>query len=105
MHERDQEGHISFLDMDEVDNLLSGLEYMSGCMAKSQDCRGDYAEMAFSTRGDFSVGFYRCDGNAQAFLKSGRKQTLIAPAVLPELAALLRAGQAYLAKTPLIALV
>jgi hypothetical protein len=100
MREGDQEGRINFLDMDEVDNLLAGLEYMAGCIAHSQNYRGDYTEMVFSTRGDFSVGFYLSEGKVQAFLKSGRK-TFLTSAVLPELALLLRAGQAHLSSTPI----
>jgi hypothetical protein len=44
--------------MDEVDSLLRGLEYMSRTIAQSQGYRRDYTEMIFSTRGDFSAGFY-----------------------------------------------
>ena len=97
MREGQQEGHVSFLDMDEVGALLSGLEYMVGSIARSIGYHGDYTETVFSTRGDFSVGFCLSDGKTQAFLKSGHK-AFITAAVLPELALLLRAGQAHLAE-------
>jgi len=95
-----EEGNISFLDHDEVDSLLAGLQYMSGCIAQWQGYRGDYLEMIFSTRGDFSVGFYMDNGTIQAFAKSAYQQVFIAVGVVTQLAGLLRSGQEQLATTP-----
>lgn len=98
----DNQSHISFLDMDEVDSLLSGLEYMDRCINQSKGYRGDYTEMIFSTRGDFSAGFYLSDGKAQAFVKSSYKQAFMPTGALQRLAGLVRAGQTYLRSTPVV---
>jgi hypothetical protein len=90
------------LDLDEVESLIAGLEYMNSCIAQSQGYRGDYTEMVFSTRGDFAVGFYLNQGKTQAFVKSSYNQAFVAPAVLPQLGSLLRAGKAHLASTPVV---
>jgi hypothetical protein len=97
VRERDQRtGHSRFLDLDEVESLIAGLEYMSNCVAQAQGYQGDYTEMVFSTRGDFSVGFFLDHGKAQAFVKSSYDQAFVAPQVLLQLASLLRAGQQHL---------
>jgi hypothetical protein len=95
-------GHISFLDQDEVASLLQGLDYMANCLAQSQGYRGDYTEMIFSTRGDFSVGFYLSDGKSQAFVRSGSDQAFISPPALRQLSSFLRTGLEHLATTPIV---
>jgi hypothetical protein len=61
----------SFLDMDEIDSLMKGLDYMAKVIADWQETKRDYTEMIFSTKGEFDVGFYLKDGKIQAFVKSG----------------------------------
>lgn len=96
------DSHTTFLDMDEVDSLLEGIRYMAHCLSQSHGYRGDYTEMVFSTRGDFSVGFYLSDGKSQAFIKSSYKQAFIAPTGLSQLGSILEAGKAYLVNTPVV---
>jgi len=97
-----EQGHTSFLDLDEVESLIAGLAYMTSCIAQSQGYRGDYTEMIFSTRGDFSVGFYLDQGKAQAFVKSAYDRVFIAPGTLPQLGSLLQAGKAHLVSTSVV---
>ncbi len=98
---RIEQTHTSFLDMDEVEGLVQGLEYMGGLVAQCQGYHGDYTEVIFSTRGDLSVGFYVQDGKLQSFAKSGICSVYFPPASLHLLRSLLMKGATHLASTPI----
>lgn len=63
--------HTSFLDIDEIDSMIKGLAYMSKLSDEWRDKPKEYTEVAFSTKGDFKVGFFINKGELQAFVKSG----------------------------------
>ena len=72
VYKGDGKEYVSFLDIDEIDNLLEGIEYMQKIMVEWAGTKRDYTEMVFSTRGDFAVGFYiNNEGKIQAFAKVG----------------------------------
>jgi hypothetical protein len=66
-----ERSNTSFLDLEEIDSLMKGLDYMSKVVTEWNNTKRDYTEMIFSTKGDFQVGFYIEDGKVQPFIKSG----------------------------------
>jgi len=61
----------SFLDLEEIDSLIKGLDYMAKASTEWAGSQRDYSEMVFMTKGDLQVGFYTDKGKTQAFIKSG----------------------------------
>jgi len=63
---------VSFLDMDEVEAAIKGLEYMMKLAAQWKDqSREPYTEIIFSTKGFFRVGFYHSLIKQNVFVQSG----------------------------------
>jgi hypothetical protein len=63
--------NTSFLDMDEVESLSKAMDYVAGLSAKWKGEGKEYSEAAFSTKGDFQIGFYQKGGDTGAFASSG----------------------------------
>jgi hypothetical protein len=61
----------SFLDLEEVDALVKGLDYIDKVATDWDKSNRAYTEIFFSTKGDFKVGFYIENGREQAFIQSG----------------------------------
>jgi hypothetical protein len=92
--------NTAFLDIEEIDSLMKGLEYMCKVATDWQGSNRDYTEMIFSTKGDFEVGFYIKDGEIQAFIKSGSigsATTYIPPTALTKMHQFLEKGRSQLA--------
>lgn len=47
--------HSAFMDVDEVEALVGGLEYMTKLAGQCQGYTGDYTEVTFSTMGDVQL--------------------------------------------------
>ena len=91
--------HTSFLDLDEVDALVRGLDYMADATSGWAANQTDYTEMVFSTKGDFQVGFYVSEGQSHPFVASGTigaANAFLGPEGLKSLRGMLAQGQNYL---------
>ena len=69
---RYEKSETSFLDLEEVDSLLKAIEYLIDLSVKWKDIEKTYTEVVFSTKGDFSIGFYQQGNKQAAFSSSGR---------------------------------
>jgi len=91
--------HASFLDLDEIQDLIGALDYMAGAVKELAATKQDYTEVIFTTRGDFQAGFYVKDGKASGFVVSGSIGSVSAffpPEGLRQIADKLKAGLEYL---------
>ncbi len=96
--ERDSEQtHITFLDLEEVNSVVKAIDYMCDLMARCRTFRGDYTEVAFSTKGNFGVGFFAGgDSRLSAFVKCDYRTVFVDVTSLRYIGDLLRAGQSHL---------
>lgn len=95
--------NTSFLDMDEIDSLMKGLDYMTKVIADWEGSKRDYTEMIFSTKGEFDVGFYLKEGKIQAFVTSGTigpATAYIQPSGLAMMRQFLEQGRSLLGTKP-----
>ena len=68
---RYERSNTSFLDLEEIESLSKGIEYMIGLSAKWKGINKEYTEVVFSTKGDFNIGFYQKGAEQGAFSSSG----------------------------------
>ena len=96
--------HTTLVDLDEVDSLVPGLEYMMSLVRQCADHKGDYTEVIFSTKGNLQVGFYVGEGtkHLQCFVRSGHCTAYLPFSSLSLFRDLLVAGQCYLKSQPVI---
>lgn len=66
-----EKSNTSFLDLEEIESLSKGLEYMINLSEKWKETNKEYTEIIFSTKGDFSIGFYQNGTKQSAFSSSG----------------------------------
>lgn len=93
-----------YIDVDEVEAVAQGLDYMVRTLAQTHGFRGDVAEMTISTRGGFSVGFSLMDRKAYPFVRLDGVQTAVAAEALRRIGALIQYGQDHLRNTPAVTL-
>ncbi len=67
-----QRSGIAFLDMDEVEALSRGLDYMIKLASFWAGKPREYTEVIYHTMGDLEVGFYVKDNRLKGFAKAGR---------------------------------
>lgn len=96
LKEEEECSHSAFMDVDEVEALVGGLEYMTKLAAQCQGYTGDYTEVTFSTKGDVQVGFYITDGKVKALLRVENGTAFLPVSSLPQVADLLRQGLRHL---------
>ena len=60
-----------FLDLEEIESLSKGIDYMINLLAKWKDETKEYTEVAFSTKGGFNIGFYQTGNTQGAFASIG----------------------------------
>jgi len=66
-----RDSNTSFLDQDEIESLVNSISFMVELANKWKAENKRYTEVVFSTKGEFSAGFYQ-DGNKQtAFISCG----------------------------------
>jgi hypothetical protein len=95
---RIERANASFVDLDEIESLIKGIEYISGLKSDVTKLTGFQAE--YRTKGDLAVStFSSGKGNISALIKSGRYGTVnafITAADLTKFRELLRAAQTTL---------
>lgn len=64
-------GVSAFVDLDEIDELLNACTFIRSTAAGMANERRDYTEVLYSTRDDFTIGFYQDDAKQQAFVRLG----------------------------------
>ena len=62
----------SFLDFEEIEGLSKAIDYVISLSEKWKAVQKDYAEVEFSTQGDFTIGFYQQGIKQKVFASSGR---------------------------------
>ena len=62
----------SFLDQEELQELSDAIQYMIRLALEWQGNNRNYTEVVYSTKGDFSIGFFQNGLRQTAFASSGR---------------------------------
>lgn len=62
----------AFLDIDEAESLSKSIKYMIDLGNKWKGQAREYTEVLFSTKGNFSIGFFRKEAAFPAFISIGR---------------------------------
>ncbi len=90
--------NVSFIDADEIDSLLTGLDYIS--KANKDSTKLDHFEVEYQTKGDFSVTvFNESNGNLAVAVSSGRigkTTTYLKLGDIPELVRLITSAKSKL---------
>lgn len=68
---RYERSDTSFLDLEEIESLSKAIAYMVDLSSKWKYINKEYTEVVFSTKDDFSIGFYKRAYKINAFSSSG----------------------------------
>jgi len=66
----------AMLDVDELESLKGAVEYILRILPDWRNQTKEYAEIIFSTKGDFNIGVYQKGNNQAAFASVGSYDTL-----------------------------
>jgi hypothetical protein len=75
--------NISYIDYDEIESLLRGIEYIA--RIDKTATKFDRLQAVYHTRGDFEVLTYRTEGEVMVAISSGRSASATVYLRLPEL--------------------
>jgi len=68
---RYEKSNSSFLDVEEVDAFVKSISYLSDASITWKKENKEYSEVIFSTKDDFSFGFYQKENEQNCFAESG----------------------------------